>query len=608
MSTSKTFIEEDIEPSRPDFETSSEGSSDENVPGFNSEQRYESARRELRAKALSSTVVPTRNSLRATSAGPRLGVRKRSTPHDIEVETETVTAPEMTKQQETSPPIDLEESSDSEIDEQDATYGRVLLKICREMEWLLTPVDLFPSQLDELCELMSVNRLNHIKNATKDQKFPQFVRVFNNFVRRKAERTAQSQMSLNVADEQQQTASSSGKSKSKRLHDSSHTVNETSSSTMNDSFAKLLHDQRASNWSFRKFEPKEDEIFRAGEFVRFIHDFKSFAEAGDYTDKEMLQALWFKSGDVITEAIQTIKCSRREPFRSCDEMINALRHHWEFVTNPQEVENRFKKLKRESNQTCVGFIRRLVYLSPLVTKLFGYKEYEIARENLIIQTIATGINHKRLQEDAQLWLNKYKPDDKSTRRLELLESKAKAIDDVSTHDREREEQRGANFEVRKVEPPPKRKRFDNPQEFLHQSNNAREENQRRAGGGHSSQRTGSAVTNAPQQNRESSLPPRKQKCDMCKKMHDLRLACPKCRECFGIGHFQFEKHLCPKAKRTTTELEQKGKYTPEFTKAPSAQYSNAPSTSTSRPKQTVKYVEKPEVSNLDDDDDDFFCE
>lgn len=605
MSTSKNFIEEDIVPSRQEFETSSEDSPDEDVPQFDNEQRYESARQELRSKALSSTVAKSGSSSRTTSTVPQF-FRKRPRPRDTEVVTESVSAQETTTRQPLSPPIDLEESESSEIDENDSTYGQVLLKICRDMEWLLTPEDLFPSQLDELCELMSANRIQFIKNATKDEIFPKFVQVFNTFCRRKAERVVPSQVAQNVLDDQQQTTSSIEKPKGKCVPEGRSAAKETSSSAMNESFVKLLHDQRASNWSFRKFEPKEDEIFRAGEFVRFIHDFKSFADAGDYTDKEMLQALWFKSGDVITEAIQTIKCSRRESFRTCDEMINALRHHWEFVTNPQEVENRFKKLKRESDQTCVGFLRRLIYLSPLVTKLFSYKEYEIARENLIIQTIATGINHKRLQEDAQLWLNKYKPDDKSTRRLELLESKAKAVDDVSTQDGDREEQRDANFEVRKVEPPPKRRKIDNPQEFLHRSNNAREENQRRAAGGHSGQRTSSAAANSPHHNRESSWPPRKQRCEMCKKMHDLRLACPKCRECNGIGHFQFEKHLCPNAKRAVTELEQKGKYTPEFTKVPSAQHSNAASTSTARPKQTVKYVEKPEVSNLDDDDDLFF--
>lgn len=453
--------------------------------------------------------------------------------------------------------------STGRISKSNTTYEKLLRSICLQSNISLAASDIFPDDLDRLNDAVSPTKLQTVKKTALPNKFAKFTQIFNDHLK-----------------------AVKGKSDSNR----SSSVNKSSSSkkSMNQSLAKLIRDQRISNWNFKEFKPKEDEAFRAGEFTRYVDEFEDYADTTDCNDMEKLHAMQFKTGEVVSEALQIIRSSSSNRFKTFLEIISALKTHWNRATNPAVVEEKFRKMTRGKDESCLAFLRRLQKNSINVTKLEEFSNYEIARENLIITVVSTGMRDAALQKKATAMLTKYKMTDKSTNRLEKLTTEAMSTDSITPTMPTDEvamvaEDRHAN----------KRRRIEDPREYREQMqkrgrdvdfDNARSRS--RSSGQNSGSNRGDGRRDRPL-------------CRTCFKHHDTNRDCPKCEKCGKIGHFAYQKAVC--MQRSPTKLEQKTSYVTEtFNKNINADLPKKPSSSGPQGSQTVKCVGESKVSSDDE--------
>lgn len=432
------------------------------------------------------------------------------------------------------------------------TFIELLNTICDQSNISIAQAELFPEDQEHLNNVVPAQIAHTIRETDVAGKFAKFTQLFNKHLK------------AVKPHKQARSRSSAPKEKRNPLADQS--------SVMNSSLAKLIRDQRVHNWSFKEFKPKEEEAFRAGEFARYVTEFEAYADTSECSDKEKLHAMQFKSGEVIGEALQVIECTTSTRFGSFDRIVTALKDHWKQATNPAVVEEMFKSQKRGESEQCLSFLRRLQRNSKYVTKLEEAANYEIARENLVIATAATGMKDKELQKLANSMLKQYKMTDVRTNRLLKLTNAATSTDVVTPT------LSPLTDEVSLIERDSyKRKKIDNPHEYMERVSKRRHDEDysysdtRRSGGGVMRSRPFSRNMGFKSQNSVSyegrqyrnqrDVQPMRRKCERCTKFHDTNKDCPKCNECGKIGHFAYQTYLC--SSRQKTELESRTDYRTE---------------------------------------------
>lgn len=336
-----------------------------------------------------------------------------------------------------------------------------------------------------------------------------------------------------------------------------HESSATDQSTIQQSLTQLFHENKISQWKLQPFVPKDDEYFRVGEFLAYIEDFKAYAKTYDCNQRQMLHALRFESGETIAAVFRETQTDVAS-LSSFQEAVNIITRHWKQEKNQLHVEGKFRAMKRNDDESCVQFIRRLQRYSINVTNLSNYIDPIRATEDMILATLATGFRDVPLQKSAEALFSKPTRKGQKSDRIDQIMAKAVATDQIV------KEEMGI---VAKVE---SRRQIADPAEFkrLNSSKRKRDDSEN--------------VTRT-----SSSAKPR---CRKCGKMHNTDVECPRCRKCNLIGHFEYQTEICQQSAK------------------PQSQARHLEKLQVSKPEIVKKIDDEPKVSSalLDSSDDEKF--
>lgn len=344
------------------------------------------------------------------------------------------------------------------------------------------------------------------------------------------------------------------------------------SQVVDNSLQQLFHEQKITNWGMHPFEPKSDGVFRVGELAGYIEEFNAFADNYNCDDNQKLFALRFKSGELIrTTCNDAIRDGHK--LKTFNDVVKFLTKEWDIEKNPVVVETKFRAMKRESSETKLQFIRRLQRFSLNVTNVENYKDPARAREDMILQTISTGVDDRELRTAAEALIGRSPKKNKLMSRVSEMLKKAAAADSVDAEDAAR-----AGV-VSKVEP----QRITDPAEYKKLHTKRKRDESRDEGN--------SSKMFA------SSRRPDRPRCKKCTKHHNPQDECPKCNNCGIIGHFARQTIICDQMRRQR-EL---GSQSSDKQREVSSSKSHGQSE-----KSTVKKVEGSKVSGPNYSDDDTF--
>jgi hypothetical protein len=329
-----------------------------------------------------------------------------------------------------------------------------------------------------------------------------------------------------------------------------------SSSSKNSQMDSTVDRLTMNSWSFPNFTPTLDEVFRTGEFRRYVEKLENYAESIGLSSK-LLTILRYNSGPVISKAFDAMATRGLTKFDNFKEATEAIVKHWNRNIDANTVRQHFTDMKQSEDQSFVEYLESLRMAADNVLAVESYVNPELEKENLILSTFSSGVKDTQLSRTAAK-LSKEKSTNKKTRRLDKLENDAIAADVNRS-----EKRRADAYEVRKIENSGEKRN-----EFPGESERNYKHNSQSSGGqrGRSMQRSHGYRENNAQQSyqgrqyrgqsdQSSSQVDEKTICNRCKKEHGPDVIC--CWYCKEWHHKSFD---CPKKKSRKSS---KGEHTTE---------------------------------------------